>query len=276
MLDNFIYENHLGQRFVGLENKVYLNYSDLRDYSWSYETINNRISRLYRPIKDRKIPLWVHCDSEAEANTVKNKLYELTETDVEAKKPGKVYIGDYYTTGYITSSVKQNYLIHDKMCKIDLVLTSDDAAWYKNKKHVFLRGTISELGIGEGTDYPYDYSYDYAISTPSRVIKCDSVGGNAFKLLIYGEAHNPTVLINGHRYAINGTIGAGETLLIDSLSKTITLTTAWGNQLNWFDKRNRDSYIFEPIPSGQNPVSWSGTFGFDLTVIEKRSEPKWT
>lgn len=276
MLDNFIYVNHLGRRFDGLNKKVYLNYSELRDYSWSYETINNRISRFYRPITDRKIPLWVHCDSEAEAIRVKNELYELTETDVEARLPGKIYIGEYYTKGYITSSVKGDYLIHKKMCRIDLVLTSDDTAWYYEKLNVFPRGSVNEMGIGSGTDYPYDYPYDYALSMAGRTIVCNSVGRNEFRLLIYGAVANPTVVINGHIYAINGTINEGESLLIDSITKTIVLTTATGSKVNWFDKRSRDNYIFEPIPAGQNTVSWNGTFGFDLTVIEKRSEPRWT
>jgi hypothetical protein len=84
------------------------------------------------------------------------------------------------------------------------------------------------------------------------------------------------VTIAGNVYAVNGSISAGETLLIDSLNKTITLTTAAGNQINWFDKRNREHYIFKPIPPGQNVVGRNGDFGIDLTVIEKRSEPKWT
>ena len=276
MLDNFIYEDHLGRRFDGLKNKVYLNYSELRNYSWSYETINNRISRFYRPIKDRKLPLWVQCNSEEEAVAVKNRLYELTETDVEANHPGKVYIGEYYTNGYITSSVKNDYLIHNKMCKIDLVLTSDDMAWYKEQKYAFVSASGNAIGVGGGTDYPYDYSYDYALSMKGRTIVCGSVGSNAFRLLIYGAIENPAVVINGHTYAINGAIGEGETLLIDSLTKTITLTAATGNKVNWFDKRNRDNYIFEPIPAGQSTISWVGSFGVDLTVIEKRSEPKWT
>lgn len=127
-----------------------------------------------------------------------------------------------------------------------------------------------------GTDYPYDYSYDYAVIASGRVIKCDSAGKNEFRLVIYGEAVNPSITIGGHKYAINGTIASGETLTVDSLKKTITLTTATGNQINWFDKRDRNSYIFEQIPPGNSAVIWSGEFGFDLTVIEKRSEPKWT
>ena len=276
MLEKFIFENHLGQRFEGLPNGVYLNYNDLRDYSWSYDTINNRISRFYRSITSRKLPLVIKCDSDEEAVAVKNRLHELAEADIEAKIPGKVFVGDFYTIGYITASTKSNYLITKRLCYIELTLTSDDPAWYREQTHTFLPDTGSAIGIGGGTDYPYDYSYDYALSLTGRSVSCGFAGSSAFRLSIYGEAVNPSVVIGGHVYAINGTVGKGETLLIDSLKKTITLTTATGNKINWFSKRGRANYIFEPIPAGQNSVVWSGEFGFDLTVIEKRSEPRWT
>lgn len=274
MLDKFIFENHLGQRFEGLPNGVYLNYSDLRDYSWSFDTINNRISRFYRGITSRKIPLVVYGKTDAEAIAIKNRLHELAEADIMAKIPGKIFVGDYYTSGYITASVKSNYLIRRKYCKIELTLTSDDPTWYLEHSHQFFPGT--ETGFTGGVDYPHDYPYDYALSTNGRKIVCNSVGSSEFKLLIYGEATNPAVIINGHIYTVNGTIAKGETLLIDSLTKKITLTTASGKKVNWFDKRGREDYIFEPLPAGQSPVTWSGAFGFDLTVVEKRSEPKWT
>ena len=276
MLDKFIFENHLGQRFEGLPNGVYLNYSDLRDYSWSFDTINNRISRFYRDITERKIPLVVYCKSDEEAVSIMNRLHELAEADIVAKIPGKIFVGDYYTSGYITASVKSNYLIRKKYCKIELTLTSDDPVWYRENTYSFFPATGNSLGFGGGSDYPYDYPYDFALSLNGRKIVCDSVGTSAFKLLIYGEATNPTVIINGHTYTVNGTVAKGETLLIDSLSKTITLTTARGNKINWFDNRGREEYIFEPLPAGQNTVTWAGSFGFDLTVVEKRSEPKWT
>lgn len=276
MLDNFIYEDHLGRLFNGLENKVYLNYSDLRDYSWSYDTINSRISRFYRPVTNRKIPLVIYCGSDKEAITVKNRLLELAETDIEARLPGKIYIGNYYTNGYITASKKSDYLVTKRLCKLDLTLTSDDPAWYREQRYPFAPHSDNIIDVGGGTDHPYDYPYDYAVTLKGRNIVCDSIGSNAFKLLIYGEAVNPSVVIGGHTYTIRGTVGAGETLLIDSLTKTITLITATGTRVNWFDKRDRENYIFEPIPAGTHTVSWLGSFGFDLTVIEKRSEPRWT
>lgn len=147
MLDKFIFENHLGQQFDGLANGVYLNYSELRNYSWSYDTINDRISRFYRPIKKRKIPLVVHCNSDDEAVAVKNRLLELAETDIEAKIPGKIFVGDYYTNGYITASSKRNYLVNKRLCNIELTLTSDDPAWYREETYVFPVG-----GVDNSTD----------------------------------------------------------------------------------------------------------------------------
>ena len=272
MLDKFIFENHLGQRFEGLPNGVYLNYSDLRDYSWSFETINNRISRFYRDITERTIPLVVYCKSGDEAVTVMNRLHELAEADIVAKIPGKIYVGDYYTSGYITASVKSNYLIRRKYCKIELTLTSDDPTWYRERTYSFFP---TDNEFGGGVDYPHDYPYDYAISLNGRKIVSDSVGSSAFRMVFYGEVTNPTITINGHNYTVLGTIRKGETLVIDSVTKTITLTT-FGKKTNWFDRRSRDEYIFEPIPAGQSTVTWTGSFGFELTVIEKRSEPKWT
>lgn len=273
MLDKFIFQNHLGQRFEGLPNGVYLNHSKLRDYSWSFETINNRISRFYRGITSRKIPLVVYCKSGDEAVSVMNRLHELAEVDVVEKIPGKIFVGDYYTSGYITASAKSNYLIRQKYCKIELTLTSEDPSWYRDYSYSFFPETANVSG--DGIDYPYDYPHDYAITLNGSKIVCNSIGSSAFRLLIYGEATNPVVIINGHTYTVNGTIGNGETLLIDSMNKTVTLTTASGKKINWFDKRGREEYIFEPIPAGQSTVTWAGSFGFDLTVVEKRSEPKW-
>lgn len=273
MLDKFIFENHLGQRFEGLPNGVYLNQSDLRDYSWKFDTINGRISRFFKDVTNRKIPLVVYGKSGDEAVAVMNRLHELAEADIVENIPGKIIVGDYYTSGFITACAKSNYLIRRKYCKLDLTLTSDDPSWYSERVYPFFPSDQREFT--GGIDYPFDYSFDYAISTNAQKIVCNSVGSSAFKLLIYGEATNPAVVINGHTYEINGTIRKGETLLIDSARKTIALTTADGKKVNWFDNRGRESYIFEPIPSGQSTVAWSGLFGFDLTVVEKRSEPKW-
>lgn len=276
MLENFVYENHLGQRFVGLENGVYLNSNDLRNYSWDYDVINNRISRFFRGVTNRKLPLIVCCSTTAEANEVRNRLLELAEADVDAMLPGKIFTGDYYTTGYITASKKTDYRTHGRFCKIDLTLTSPDPSWSRETVHVFGSSDEGASASRSGFDFPFDYDYDYSVSTTSRQVVCNTIKSSKFKLRIYGEATDPAVMINGHAYRVNGMVKAGETLLIDSLNKTITLTTASGSKINWFANRDRVDYIFEPIPPGVNNVLYNGSFKFDLIVIEERSEPRWT
>lgn len=276
MLDNFIYEDHHGRRFVGLDNKVFANYNDLRDYSWSYDTINNRIARFYRGIAEKKIPLVVCGLTESRAISAMNLLHEYAETDIAAKLPGKIYVGDWYTIGYIVGSEKTDYLITKRLCKLNLSYVSDDPAWYKEKTHVFAAGTEGAIGTDSGKDYPYEFPFDYVASQTGRSIVCDSIAGNEFRMRIYGTAVDPTITIGGHEYKVEGDIAPGESLLIDSITKTITLTKANGTKENWFDNRSRENYIFQQLPSGQSTVIWNGSFGFDLTVIEKRSEPKWT
>ena len=207
---------------------------------------------------------------------MKNRLLELAEADIDAMQPGKFFVGEYYTTGFITGSKKNDYRITGRYCAIELTLTSSDPAWSRETVHVFGGSTETEHTDRSGIDFPFDYPFDYSVSSTSRQILCDSVRGNKFRLKIYGEALNPSVMIGGHIYKVNGTIRAGETLVIDSLAKTIILTTASGTKINWFNNRSRDNYIFEPIPAGLNDVLYNCAFAFDLTIIEERSEPKWT
>lgn len=278
MLENFIYENHLGERFVGLDNGVYLNYNDLRDYSWNYDTINGKISRFYRPITDKKLPLVVLGGTGDRAIAAKNRLLNLAESDIVAKIPGRIYVGDYYITGYITKSVKSNYLINKRLTNIDLTFTSDDPVWYKEKEHYIGEPALEdeEMLTAGGTDYNVGYDHDLSAVLSENHIFVDTSDEALCKIRIYGKAEYPNITIGGHSYAINGVVGDGETLLIDGLNKKIILTTATGNEVNWFYRRSRESDIFQPIKPGAVEVTRNGTFAFDLVVIEKRSEPRWT
>ena len=170
MLDKFIFENHLGQRFEGLPNRVFMNYSDLRDYSWSFDTINNRISHFYRDVTQRGIPLVVYCNSDEEAVAIMNRLHELAETDIVAKIPGRIYVGDYYTMGYITASTKSNYLIRKKSCKIELTLTSDDPSWYKETNYSFMAGGETSTDKPQADTLNITANGEYDVSRYTKIV----------------------------------------------------------------------------------------------------------
>ena len=97
-----------------------------------------------------------------------------------------------------------------------------------------------------------------------------------FRLIIYGYASNPTLHIGGHEYSVNVEVDDGEYLTIDSVAKTIFLTRNNGEKVNCFNLRNKDSYIFEKIPAGDNAItSPNDQIYFDITLLDERSEPKW-
>ena len=48
-----------------------------------------------------------------------------------------------------------------------------------------------------------------------------------------------------------------------------------GVMVNLFDLRGKEFSVFEPIPGDVVTVTWNGSFGFDITLFEERSEPAW-
>ena len=70
-------------------------------------------------------------------------------------------------------------------------------------------------------------------------------------------------------------IEKGQRVEIDSNKRTIKLIKQNGSIENRFWEADKKSYIFEKIPTGENAVQYDGTFGFDLILLDRRSEPGW-
>jgi hypothetical protein len=82
---------------------------------------------------------------------------------------------------------------------------------------------------------------------------------------------------------VNITVPQNSTLTISSIEKNdrekgVMLEYPSGAKTSVLYARNRESYIFEPITprNGQIIITTAQTLDFDLYLIEKRSEPKWT
>ena len=94
-------------------------------------------------------------------------------------------------------------------------------------------------------------------------------------MTIYGAVDNPQVTVNDYAYQIMTSLESNEYMQIDSRNNTVLKYLANGVVQNVFDLRNKERSIFEPIPSGNLMVTWSGNFGFDITLFLERSEPVW-
>jgi len=275
MLEQLKYKNHINEVFEFGKDGIFVDTNDLHDYEWNVVTKGSRIASLGYAVGTKTLPVTIICETEDQGIAARNRLHEVVEKDVLAMQHGQIIIGDYYFKCFVTKSQKSNYLITKRHLKLTLTLTTDFPYWVKETKFTF-RKTPEESTNG-GLDYTFDFPFDYCINTGSGGLDNGGFVGTNFRMIIYGPASNPAVYIADHLYHVRcGDIGENEYLTIDSINKTITLTDAYGNVANVFNMRNRDSYIFEKIQPGNNVVTWDGDYGFDLILLEERSEPKWT
>lgn len=275
MLEQLIYKNHFNEVFEFGKNGIYVDMNDLHDYEWTVTKKNNKISSLDRTISKRTLPVIIICKTEEEGIAARNKLFEIVEKDALSMQHGQIIIGDYYFRCFVTKAQKSEYLTSKRYMKVKLTLTTDFPFWVKESTFVF-RKRGGTLNGGQNLDFKFDYPFDFFSGMDRQDFFNTGFAGTNFRMIIYGACSNPVVYVNGHGYQVNCDVAVGEYLTIDSVSKTITLTAIDGSKTNKFNLRNRDSYVFEKIKPGSNTVTWEGDFGVDITLLEERSEPKWT
>lgn len=272
MLEQLKYINHMNEVLEFGKGSLFVNSNDLRDFAWSITSKNDRISGFKKGIVSKSIPIILKCNTEKEGIALKNRLFEVFEKDVLAVKHGKFIIGDYYLKCFVTESKKADYLIHESYLKVTVKVSTDFPYWIKETSSTFnYGGGVSGVDLDFKRDFPYDYTSNLL---GKQLINTHFVAAN-FRINIYGACNEPRITIGGHDYEVFASIGANEYLTIDSVNKTIILTHSDGTKENCFNLRNRDSYIFEKMQPGNLNVSASGSFKFDIVLLEERGEPKW-
>lgn len=274
MYERLQYKNHLNEIYDFGIDGVYVNANDLHDYEWDVTTRGEKISGFNYAVSKRKLPLVILCSTEEKGIAARNRLMEVTEKDVLAMKHGRIIIGDYYFRCFVIKSEKAKYSQTKRRMLVTLTLISDFPYWVKETTHVFRK--LGAGGGGSNLDYPHDYPFDYFAGSGNKKLNNTAIVGTNFRMIIYGPCENPEIYIAGHRYQVNCTLETGEYLTIDSVNKTIYKTAIDGTTVNMFNLRERESYVFEKVPPGMNTVIWDGGFGLDITLLEERSEPKWT
>ena len=125
-------------------------------------------------------------------------------------------------------------------------------------------------------EYPFEFPYDY--SKPLSGTEhwyIEHYRSSNFKMIIYGACVNPRITIAGQVYQVYDTLEPNEYIEIDSRKKTIIKKLANGTQQNIFYKKATGNSVFQEIPAGDLLISWSGEFGFDITLFKERSVPEW-
>ncbi|MBQ3969253.1 MAG: hypothetical protein II685_02060 [Clostridia bacterium] len=269
MLEDIRYTNHLGEtiRLDGSEG-IYSRHNELRNYTWSFESENRRISKIYRQdVVDKKLPILILGDL-----SIRDRLFKIVEADTVTGIPGKLWINDYYLSCFVTGSVKPAKYMPDRI-QMELTITTDNPVWIKERTKSF---RLAEQTVGLKYDKKYNYRYtDYAVNV---TITNESLADAPFILTIYGACENPEILIGNQRYKIYAELTPQEYITLTAIAptKTIVLTDAYGTGTNIFNSREKSVDVFKPIPSGTFDVVWDGDFAFDLTLLDERSAPPWS
>lgn len=274
MLERIKYINHINESFTGGEKGLYINKNDLRNYSWSYISNNDIVTHFYKNQVTKKIPFIIYCQNAEEGKRIANQIYEIIEKDIINRQPGKIFIGDFYMRCYCIGITYEEYLIKKGYLKAELNVISEKPIWIKETNFYYGNEIIDHQTDEDYLDYPYDYMYDYGKIQGNNLVN-NNFSNSDFRMLIFGEAVNPSILIGNNRYQVNCTVGHEEYLEIDSIKKTIVLHKINGSTENLFNSRNRENYIFKLIETGKNEISWNNLTKIQIILYEERSTPKW-
>lgn len=247
---------------------------DYYDWSWKPEgakrQYGSRVSSFSRDAAQYE-PELIFGRNQKGLRKLIQALHNDFENDLRRLKPGRIVWGDWYLDCFINGSKVDN-VSYWKWIANKIQIYGPYPFWIKEEKVVLnAAGDMS----GEFLDYTFDYNYDYAAGAiGEKNVYSESPFTSEFKLVIYGEAVNPRIVINGYPYVLYTTIPAGAYVVIDSRQKTIMMYQN-GTQTNIFDYRNKSDSIFEKIPAGNLRIVWDSAFGADLTIYREQSEPEF-
>lgn len=231
-----------------------------------------RVSNFSRDAAQYEAELIFDARDPAEARRMIKALHNDFENDMRRMTPGRLVWGDYYIDCYINGSEVENISFW-KWLVNTIQVYAPYPFWIK-EEHVAL-STAEEVS-GTYLDYTYDYSYDYAApAVGEKIVYSESPFTSEFKMVIYGEAVNPRIVVNGYPYVLYTTIPAGSYVIIDSKQRTIMMYGSGGQKTNVFDFRNKTDSIFEKLPAGNLSIVWDATFGADLTIYREQAEPEF-
>lgn len=268
------YQNSKGEILDLMKYPYRLITGNLFDYEWEETSYSNKIYGFQRRTFEKDLKLDVFC-KKSEFNGCMDAMEMLISRDVIAGTPGKLHVNGEYLECYVKAVQKEEWEAGIYTI-VTFTIISDRPFWISEESKSFYRR--DDAGQEKtGLDYPFNYPFDYAMGDAgTEVWYLDAVGACPFTMVIYGPVTNPRLLINDNVYEIYTTLGDSEYLILDTNKHTIIKYLSNGTTSNLYNNRRMEQSVFDPLEPGRLTITWSGTFGFDLTAYIERSEPSWS
>lgn len=255
----------------------YTEWSDLRDWVWSYSEQFGQFNSFYRNKQERSLIIGIAGDYLKHHDD----LCDIFAADIIAGKPGQLRVNGWALSCYV---VEAGYEYGNALSrKAEFKVVSDDPAWIRTNTRVFSGESPEVIDQDLGRDYTFEdsilgrgYDWGYSLVETHTIPVILPGSQNGYQVTFYGPAENPTIYIDGHPITANVEINANQRLRITSNGdeKTIKILSQTGQETDAFIYRSKEDSPFITLGS-YSEVSF-GDIRFDFTTIERRSEPTWT
>ena len=271
------YVNSSGASIVLNQGPYLISSHDLRDFSWERK-VTNRPSGVggrvtfSRPVQEKRISIGIRGRELFAKNAA--ALMALTEPDILNNTPGRLYLGDQYLICFLAVASKVNrYAEKSNWVSKDLTVLVTEPFWNTEVTQHFLIGAPDT--VEKAKRYTGRYPYRYIAEFASRALHSSHYTTSPMIITIYGPVVNPRIVIGGKEYKVTAEIIENQRIIIDQINKTIVAKNPDGQETNLFDYRDKENDVFARLEAGTQHVIYTGEFGFDITVIQQRSEPSW-
>lgn len=269
------YTNHRGESLeLGPGSIYHYGKHTFCDSARGYDIDNGRAGSLRREPREHELPVGIEAPDGPAGLAARERLRAVLAADTDAGAAGSVEIGGWRMRAKPVRVECDKWWLDDRLLEVDVTLLAEDPAWRRERTRSFVPDR-APAASGAQPDYPIGFPFDYAPNPPLRRLDVDAEGPCAWRLLVYGPATDPYVLIGANRYQASVGVPEGGVLIADSRDWSIVVRDSDGNEQNAFAARIRGKegsgeYMWRPIDPGAQPVSWSNAFGWDITLYEER------
>ena len=232
--------------------------------------LGSKLARFYREAREYTIQLSVWG---ANMHDTLNEMTDVFERDIFLQKPGKLLVNEEYLNCYIIASEVSDWTLAGNGVVVSLTILAEKPLWIREE--LLSYGTFT-AGSATGFILPTAIPFGLTSNTGIRQLIVDSNLSASAEISLFGPFVNPSFSIGEHIYQVNGTLLAGERFVINQLDKTVIKITNSGEVINAFNLRSKTSSVFEPIPAGENILTYSGEFAISINLFYERGEPQWS
>ena len=280
---NVYFENSSGERFTLYgDGLTYIDINELHTWEWSY-SLSNRVtgyggdaSYFARHPRTFDLELRMRGMNKNEFVSQMNRLHDITEADIISGSPGKLYVDDQYLVCYLAvSGGKPEHLKNANFAVRTVTVLAVEPYWC-TPVTVTINPDSSSQTNDNGKKFNLKYAYRYGTALGGATINNNHYSAAPAIIQFFGPATNPAITIAGVTYGVNETLTATDRLVIDQITHKIYTVSETGVKTSVFNSRNKNYDIFTQIPVGVNSITYNGEFTVQVTMIQQRSELKWT